>query len=168
MYHVCLKSNGTVHAPRTTFIAEKKALLSMMSQCLVVSKTKFQHFVTTTFFLRRISVEQQFNQKFLVRLGKTPTEVLKLLQESYCHDTMRRTRLFEWHRRFKEGREEVEDDHRSGRPSTSRTDENVEHVRQKMRSDRRLTARMIADELGMNSESDSESEFLFLAHQSNV
>ena len=34
----------------------------------------------------------------------------------------------------------------------SRTDENVEHVRQKVRSDRRLTAKMIADELGMNSE----------------
>ena len=65
---------------------------------------------------------------------------------------MSRTRLFEWHRRFKEGREDVEDDHRSGRPSTSRTDENVERVRQKVRSNCRLTVRMIADELGMNSE----------------
>ena len=46
----------------------------------------------------------------------------------------------------------MEDDHRSGRPSTSRTDENVERVRQKVRSDLRLTVRMIADELGMNSE----------------
>ena len=60
--------------------------------------------------------------------------------------------LFEWHRRFKERREEVEDDHRSGRPSTSRPDEYVERVRQKVRSDRRLTVRMITDELGMNSE----------------
>ena len=46
----------------------------------------------------------------------------------------------------------VENDHGSGRPSTSRTDENVERVKQKVRSDRRLTARMIADELDMNSE----------------
>ena len=57
IYEVCLKSNETVHAARTTFIAEKKALLSMMSQCLVVSKTKFQHSVTTTFFLARFSVK---------------------------------------------------------------------------------------------------------------
>ena len=64
---------------------------------------------------------------------------------------MSRTRLFEWHGRFIEEREKVEDDHRSGRPSTSRTDENVEHVRQKVRSDCRLTVRMIADELDMNS-----------------
>ena len=65
---------------------------------------------------------------------------------------MSRTRLFEWHRRFKVGKEEVEDDHRSGRPSTSGTDKNVERVRQAVWSDRRLTVRMIADELGMNSE----------------
>ena len=65
---------------------------------------------------------------------------------------MSRTCLFEGHRRFKEEREEVEHDHRSRRPSTSRTDENVECVRQKVRSHCRLTVRMIADELGMNSE----------------
>ena len=99
-----------------------------------------------------MSVEQRINLKFLVRLGKNPTEAPKLLQEVYGDDTMSRTRFFEWHRRFKEGREEVEDDQRSGRPSTSRADKNVERVRQKVRSDRRLTVRMIADELGMNSE----------------
>ena len=62
------------------------------------------------------------------------------------------SRLFEWHRRFKEGREKVEDDHRSGQPFTSRTEKNVKRVRQKVRSDRLLTVRMIANELGMNGE----------------
>ena len=99
-----------------------------------------------------MSAEQQINLKFLVRLGKTRTEALKLLQEVYGDDTMSKTHLFEWHRRFKEGREEVEDDHRSGRPSISRTDENVEHVRQKVRSDCHLAVRMIANELDINSE----------------
>jgi len=56
-YEMCLKSNGTVHAARKTFIAEKKALISMMSQCLMVSKTKFHHSVTTTFFFARFSVK---------------------------------------------------------------------------------------------------------------
>ena len=46
----------------------------------------------------------------------------------------------------------MEDDLKSGRPSTSRTDENVECVRQKVLSDRHLTVRMIAYELAMNSE----------------
>ena len=88
--------------------------------------------------MRRMSVEQRINLKFLVRLGKTPTEALKLLQELYGDGTMSRTRLFEWYGMFKEGREEVEDDHRSGRLFTSRTNENVERVRQKVQSDRRL------------------------------
>ena len=78
-----------------------------------------------------MSVKQQINLKFLVHLGKTPTEALKLFQEVYGDDTISRTHLVEGHRRFKEGREEVEDDHWSGRPSTSKTDENVECVRQK-------------------------------------
>ena len=99
-----------------------------------------------------MSVEQRINLKFLVRLGKTPTEALKLHQEVHGDDTISRTCLFEWHRKFKEGREEVEADHRSGRPSVSRTDKNVERVRQKVVSDSRLTVRMIVDELGMNSE----------------
>ena len=99
-----------------------------------------------------MGAERQINLKFLVRLGKTPSEALKLLQEVFGDDTMSKTRLFKWHRRFKEGRKEVEDNHSSGRPSTSSTDENVERVRQKVWSNRHLTVRMVADELGMNSE----------------
>ena len=170
-----------MHATRTTFIAEKKHCFLWCHNVLWFRKPSFSilwhyilfrtFFCQGTFFatvlwkfdkiknfwlffslVRRISVEQQNNLKYLIRLGKTPTEAVKLLQKVYGNDTMSRLCLFEWHRKFKEGREEVEDDHRSGRPSTSRTDENVERVTQKVRSDRRLTVRMIADELGMNSE----------------
>ena len=35
-----------------------------------------------------MSVEQRINLKFFVRLGKTPTEALKLLQKVYGDDTM--------------------------------------------------------------------------------
>ena len=99
-----------------------------------------------------MSFEQRINLKFLVRLGKALTETFKLLQEVYKDATMSRTRIFEWDKRFKEGREDVEDDLRSGWPATNRTNENVERVREKVRSDRRLTVRMITDELSMNSE----------------
>ena len=63
-----------------------------------------------------------------------------------------KTRLFEGHRKFKEGRKDVKENSRSGRPSTSRTDKNVERVREKTPCKRRHTVRMIADELRMNSE----------------
>ena len=65
---------------------------------------------------------------------------------------MSRTRAFEWHKRFKEGREEVEDDPRSGRPSMSRRVDNIERVKQMVRADRRLTVRMIAEELSINKD----------------
>ena len=51
-----------------------------------------------------MSVEQRINLKFLVRLEKTPTEALKLLQEVYGDDTMSRTCPLEGHIRFKERR----------------------------------------------------------------
>jgi len=51
---------------------------------------------------------------------------------------------------FSEGRESIEDEPRSGRPSTSKTNNNVEIVGALVRSDRRLTVRMIASELNLN------------------
>jgi len=46
--------------------------------------------------------------------------------------------------------ESVEDEPRSGRPCTSKMDENVTKERPLMRSDRCLTVRMIGDELNLN------------------
>ena len=69
-----------------------------------------------------MSVEQHINSKFLVRRGKTPTEALTLLQQVYGDSTMTRTHLLEWHRRFKDGRQEVEEDHRKrGHPQAEQT-----------------------------------------------
>ena len=98
-----------------------------------------------------MSFKQQINLRFLIWLGKTPTETLKLLQEVYGDATMSRIWIFESHKRFKERRKDVEDDSRSGRPTTSRTNKNVEHMREKV-SSVCLTVRMITDELSMNNE----------------
>ncbi|XP_033609194.1 uncharacterized protein LOC117282682 [Cryptotermes secundus] len=48
------------------------------------------------------------------------------------------------------GRQSVEDEPRGGRPSTSRTDDNVQRVRDVLNSDRRLSVRMIADRVGID------------------
>ena len=54
---------------------------------------------------------------------------------------------------MKEGRDDVEDDPRGGRPSTSRNETNVELVKKMVRGDSRLTVRPISDELGLNRNS---------------
>ena len=105
------------------------------------------------FTRQAMTTEQRINLKFLVRLGKTPSDALGMLQEVYGDEEMSRSRVFEWHKQFKEGREDVEDDFRSGRPSTSKTVNNVERVKQMVRGDRQLTVRMIADELEFNRDS---------------
>ena len=50
------------------------------------------------------------------------------------------------------GRTLAGDEQRSGRPSATRTDDNTAWVRELVRSHRRLTVRMIADEVNMNGE----------------
>ncbi|GFX68542.1 histone-lysine N-methyltransferase SETMAR [Trichonephila clavipes] len=51
---------------------------------------------------------------------------------------------------FKEGRESVEDEPRVGRPSTSRTAENEQHLRYLLNTDWCLSVRMISEQLGMD------------------
>ena len=89
-------------------------------------------------------MKQRINLKFLVKLGENQTECFK---EVYGKDVMSRPGVFEWRKRFKSGREEVKNDPKSGRPSTTKTDVNILRVKQLVRSDRRLTVRMITYEL---------------------
>ena len=100
-----------------------------------------------------MSLEQRINIKFLVKLGKTAAETLSMLKDVYGDQTMSRTRVYEWHKRFTSGRDDVEDDPKPGRPTTSRNDENIQKVNELVRSDRRMTVRMLAEELGLGRES---------------
>jgi hypothetical protein len=52
---------------------------------------------------------ERVNIKFLVKLKKSATETFQLLTEAYDEDLMSRARVFEWHKRFSEGRESVKD-----------------------------------------------------------
>jgi hypothetical protein len=97
------------------------------------------------------NLEQQINIKFCVKIGKSASETLALSTVAYGEYAMRKSSVFEWHRRLKEGRD-VQDDPRSGQPITQRTDANVDRVRTLVRSDRRLGVTVIAEELNMNRE----------------
>jgi len=81
---------------------------------------------------------ERVNIKFLVKLKKSATETFQLLTEAYGKDCMFRARVFEWHKRFSEGRESVKDDDRPGRQRTAVIDDNIEKVRDVIRKDRRF------------------------------
>jgi len=97
------------------------------------------------------SLEQRYAIKFCVRLGKNATETYHMLQEAFKEDCISRSQSGRWHKALKEGREDVADEPRSGRPSTARTDDNVKRVRDVLNSDRRLSIQVIADTLKLST-----------------
>ena len=90
--------------------------------------------------------------KFCVKAGKSAVETTELINKAYGSATMRRAIVYRWYARFRDGTEDVKDDARCGRPSTARTDENVESVRRLLTEDRRTTPQMIADRLNIGKE----------------
>ena len=54
-----------------------------------------------------------------------------------------------WYNRFKEGREDVNDNARTGRPSTSTADENIETVKKIILDNRRIDIGELADNVGI-------------------
>jgi hypothetical protein len=98
------------------------------------------------------NLEQRINIKFCVKTDKSASETLALLTFAYDEYAMKKSSVYEFHRRFKEGRKDVQDDPRSRQPKMQKTDANVDRVWNLVHSDRRLGARLIAQELNMNRE----------------
>ena len=61
------------------------------------------------------TLEERYAIKFCFKLGKNATVMYGMLQTAFGAFCMNRVSVFEWHKRFKEGRESVRDDERCGR-----------------------------------------------------
>jgi transposase len=75
-----------------------------------------------------VKEEQRVEIKFCCEIVFSATKALKLIQKAYGDAALSRTTILEWHKRFREGRESVKDDERSGRPTTSLSDDNISTV----------------------------------------
>ena len=96
--------------------------------------------------------EQRVAIKFCVKASKSAVETIELINKAYGSAAMSHANVYRWYAHFWDRREDVKDDARSGRPSTARTDENVESVRRLLTEDRRTTLQMIADHLNIGKE----------------
>jgi len=67
--------------------------------------------------------EQHACIKLCVKLGRNGAETFGMLKTAFGGQCLSRARIFEWHKKFKEGRDSVDDNPRSGRPMTSETDD---------------------------------------------
>ncbi|XP_041367081.1 protein GVQW3-like [Gigantopelta aegis] len=86
-----------------------------------------------------LKLEQKANIKLCVKLGKSATETLEMRKQAYGNEAMSRR-----------GRTSLEDDERSGQPSTSTTPKNVEESERIVRQDRRITIKEVADIVNMS------------------
>ena len=69
-------------------------------------------------------LEERYAIKLCFELGKNAaTETYGMLQTAFQPSCMNRASVFEWHKRFKEGRESVRDDERCGRSKEVHTPE---------------------------------------------
>ncbi|CAC5419671.1 unnamed protein product [Mytilus coruscus] len=115
-------------------MAEKSRFKALNPESASLKKKKFTE-----------KVEQRAVIKFCVDIGKTPTETHKFLKQSEKHSKVSRSLVFKWHKRFGDGRDNLEDDEREGRPSFSKSDAIKDEVLNVINSDRRLTVSEVAD-----------------------
>jgi len=76
-----------------------------------------------------------------------------MLVQVYWANSMKKTAVYKWVKRFPEGRESVTDEERSGRPATSRTEENVAKIRQIVHENPQLTVRSLAEQVNVDRNS---------------
>jgi len=92
--------------------------------------------------MEECNFEQRCAIMFCVKLGETGIVTFNKLKQAYGEHALSRSQVLKWYKAFSEGRESIKDEPRSGRASTSKTDNNVEIVGALVRSDRRLTVQM--------------------------
>ena len=85
-------------------------------------------------------LEERYAIKFCFKLGKNDaTDTYGMLQTAFRPSCMNQASVFEWHKRFKEGRESVRDDERYGRSKEVRTPELIGQIKNFTDKDRRVS-----------------------------
>ena len=90
----------------------------------------------------KMSDEQRSAIKFCVRNGFSKSKTIDMLLNAYGEKAMKKTAVYMWYKCFEEGKENIKDDQRSGRPSIV-TSSHVAAVKQLLDNHRRITIRDI-------------------------
>ena len=131
-----------------------------------ITKPKFERDLSTSVFTTAISisrpqkcsanftmekiVDQRVCLKFCLTNKFSSADSLKMLKKAFGDNCMSKTQAYDWYKSFKDGREVVEDLPRSGRPSTSTTDDHVIPIKKLVLENRHLSVRELARELSID------------------
>jgi hypothetical protein len=78
-------------------------------------------FVPPSYCEMDVLKEQRVCIKFCQKLGKTATKTYEMLQQAFGETALSRSKTFDWYSRFINGRNSIDDDPHTDRPSTART-----------------------------------------------
>ncbi|XP_063600642.1 protein GVQW3-like [Penaeus indicus] len=90
------------------------------------------------------------NIKNMVKLGWENKQFIDTLEQVYSDNAPNKSITCKWTSRFKSGRNEIEDESRSGRSTTSVCEINIDAVRAMIEKNRRITTESVADTLSIS------------------
>ena len=92
---------------------------------------------------REDTLEKRYPIKSCLKLGKNATEMYGIIQTAFGASFMNWASVFEWHKRFNEGREFVRDDERCERSKEVNISELIGQIKNFMDKDRRVSIETI-------------------------
>ncbi|UYV67946.1 hypothetical protein LAZ67_5002570 [Cordylochernes scorpioides] len=95
-------------------------------------------------------MDQRTCIKFCVKNEIKCADAFRMLTVAYGEATLDRSNVYRWYKMFSEGREDVNDEERAGRPSTSTTDEKINEVVKMILANRRITVREVDEDLNIS------------------
>ena len=99
---------------------------------------------------REDPLEERYAIKLCFKLGKNAAETYAMLQTAFEASCINQASVFEWHKRFKEGRKFVRDDKRCGKSKEVRTPELIGQIKNFMDKDRRMSIETISARLNFS------------------
>ncbi len=91
------------------------------------------------------TIEQRAAIRFCWKAGFNPTKTFEIIQKVYGESTVHRATVFRWYNTFLEEWESIHDEQRCGRLAMTRTHENIAHLADILKEDRRSLGRLMAE-----------------------
>jgi hypothetical protein len=94
--------------------------------------------------------KQRVAIKVCFKAGLSVTEALGLVQKANGNEALNQSKVFRLYSRFRDGKDLVENDERSSRPKSTRTEVNIVAVADLVKNNRRIASIMITDSLNIS------------------
>ncbi|UYV79212.1 hypothetical protein LAZ67_17001536 [Cordylochernes scorpioides] len=140
-------------APRAAPAAQVNAPPNLLAITLTIA-IRCESVITVFWIVFDFYLFKKMDQRtcfiFCVKNEIKCADAFRMLTVAYGEATLDRSNVYRWNKMFSEGREDVNDEERAGRPSTSTIDEKIIEVEKMILANRRITVREVAEDLNIS------------------